>query len=75
MSISYRVIIEVAVSDPKALYSAALGHAVRVDGMDLSDAEELLQPGGHIDIEACLVTIFDPGMSPAGTQIQTSYVD
>lgn len=75
---SYRVIIDVEVTDEQMLFEAACTNYV--DQNDLSnsaprEAREMFRPGGDIDVPACLIQLFDPGHSPDGTQIQGSEVE
>lgn len=76
MSNTYTVNIEVRVHNAAQLYESAMHRAVVVDGMDKEEAEALLQPhSNEIDVEACLIMLFDPGLSPEGTNIIQSSVD
>lgn len=63
--------MDVEIYDPTALFNVALERMIE-DGLDQADAVDMLKPGGDLDIGACLVAIFDPGVSPAGVQIQGS---
>lgn len=69
---TYTVSIDVEVLDANELFKTAMKHATEVDSMSEGDARELLAPEGDIDIRACLMMVFDPGVSPDGTSINGS---
>jgi hypothetical protein len=74
---NYTIHIDVRVGDDDVqdLYETALHHAVAVDGLSGKEAEETLKPAGEIDVHACLIMLFDPGVSPSGCRIDETYVD
>lgn len=67
--------IAVKVTDENDLYTAALDHMVHKDGLKHAEAVDLLMPEGELDVRACLIALFDPGVSPPGTQINDSSVE
>lgn len=72
---TYRISLEVRVTDEQALFRSALKHAMEVDNLDEDFAREGLTDGsGSIDVVACLQMIFDPGESPDGASIDDSSV-
>ncbi len=64
-------IMDVRVHDADAFYAKALDIA-QEGGLPEAEAVEMLKPGGEIDLGACLVMIFDPGISPDGSTIEQS---
>lgn len=64
----FRFTMDISVGDAEALYVKALNHA-NEGGTPLADGELMLRPDGVIDIGACLIMLFDPGVSPDGTTI------
>lgn len=73
---TYRISLEVRVTDEQALFKSALKHAMEVDNLDEDFArEELTNGSGSIDVESCLQMIFDPGESPGGASIDDSSVE
>jgi hypothetical protein len=72
---SYTVSIDIRVLDEETLFKTALKHATSVDFMPEDQAIEQLKPEGEIDVSACLTMILDPGLSPAGTEINGTDVE
>lgn len=72
---TYRVTIDVEVIDEAELLTTTRFQALDDMGGDLQAVEEMLCPGGEMDVEACLQMLFDPGVSPAGTEIEQSSVE
>jgi hypothetical protein len=69
---SVRFYMDLRVYEREAVYAAARTHAIEVDGVSPSEADELLKPAGEIDLSACIVMLFDPGLSPVGLEILQS---
>lgn len=66
----YRVGIDVEVFDANALFKAAVAHHVKDDSVSEAEARAALTTeSGDININACLMMLFDPGVSPDGTSI------
>jgi hypothetical protein len=73
----YALTLNIRVYDRKALFEAALKHAVSVDKLAEPDARALLSDDGEddgVDVFACLRMVIDPGVSPDGCEIQDSEV-
>lgn len=67
------VSLDCEVTDPEALFSAAVAHAMREDGLTKQEAHELLRPDDEIDCAACLQMILDTGSRlDAGFTIEQS---
>jgi hypothetical protein len=71
---TYNFSMEITVDNEMVVYAMALEHAMKKDGMSKDAAEELLQPGGEIDVPACLQMLVDPGYLP-GCSIEGSEVN
>lgn len=67
--------IEVEVFDPTALYEAAVEHARKQALLDEDAIRKMLGGADEPDIDACIVQLFDPGVSPPGVQIEHSWCD
>lgn len=74
MADTFTFSLHVEIDDEDALYTAAMHHAVSVDGLSRQEAEELLCPAGERDMSACLSMILDPGYIQ-GCSIHESWVD
>jgi hypothetical protein len=72
----FNVSMDVDVFNEEALFDAAYEHATD-NGCGLSDHEamELLRPSGELDVAAGVQMLLDPGVSPAGMQIENCTVD
>lgn len=74
----YVVRIAVRVSDPQELYEAArqtMAVAAR-GGANMGDPDKLLRDDAcEVSIRDCLAMVFDPGMSPPGTEIIETEVE
>lgn len=53
----YEFTMQVRIDNAESLYAAAKNHPD-------NPGDEYLRPNGEIDIEACLITIIDPGHVP-----------
>lgn len=71
MNKAYTFSIEVLVDDVGDLFDHAVSLALK-DRLSLDEARALFMTDGEVDIEACLIQIFDPGTSPPGMEIQDS---
>lgn len=75
MSIAYQFSLDANVTNPDALFQAAMTKAQQKGGLSYDEALKLFKPGGKlISTEACLVEMLDPGEIP-GCQIQNSGAD
>lgn len=66
-SILYTISIHVDVSDDRALLAAARIRAKAENNGDQRD--DVLLKDGETNVGACLIMLFDPGVSPAGCTI------
>ena len=71
MSRDYAFTLHLRVTDRTALHAAAMTRAV-ADGMSRGDAYRVLGTKRRPDVPACLTMLFDPGLSPDGTEILDS---
>lgn len=69
----YTLTINVTVTDPKALYEAALVRWHEDKNGD--NPEEHLLQGGEVNVAGCIQMLGDPGVSWPGTEIQNSACD
>jgi len=65
----YSITIEIMVTDEARLYQLAVENAVN-SGETRESAEERL-----LTVQDFIQQVFDPGISPAGTEIENSDVD
>lgn len=73
--VEFMVKIAVNVHDEAALHQQAV-RIFEKDGMTKSQALDLVGGGGNpIQITECLIAVFDPGESPAGTTIVETTVE
>ncbi len=73
-SLSYSVTIHVQVYDGQGLLHAAQAQArLDCDGDQRDDL--LFDDDGKPNVPACLVMVFDPGISPKGTRIMETEVE
>lgn len=74
----YTVKIDVRVFDERALWRAAYAHYEEENGTaDQGHFMEICgnpddKEGSTVDVGACLLMLFDPGVSPDGCEIQGS---
>jgi hypothetical protein len=59
------------VSEPEALYAAALARA-EADGLSRAYAERALRNQEGVNVSSCLTMLLDPGQPPPGCEILSS---
>jgi hypothetical protein len=63
---SYQFTLDINVHDPEALYRKAV-EACRADGLSGAFIDDMLLPGGEVQVKHCLAAILDPGTLPGCT--------
>jgi hypothetical protein len=75
MKTIYTICIEVEVGNEDELLCAARERYIEDNGNDEGAEDMLMSEDGSVNVEACLVTLADPGISYPGTSILESYVN